>query len=75
MPFTKTEIRPGAYYDSVVLMHLQRALANLDGVEDAGVIMATPANCELLELRCNASENKSAGPLLCEGAHGCARWV
>ena len=48
MPITKIEIRPGAYYDSVVLMHLQRALTGLDGVADAGVVMATPANCELL---------------------------
>ncbi len=42
------EIRPGAYYDSVVLMQLQRALAALDGVQDAGVVMGTPANQELL---------------------------
>ena len=43
------EIRSGAYYDSVVLMQLQRALAALPGVADAGVVMATPANLELLE--------------------------
>ena len=48
MTITKTEIRPGAYYDSVVLMQLQRSLAALDGVDDAGVVMATPANLELL---------------------------
>ena len=48
MPITKIEIRPGAYYDSVVLMHLQKALTGLEGVVDAGVVMATPANCELL---------------------------
>ncbi|MCH7480265.1 MAG: acyl-CoA synthetase FdrA, partial [Chloroflexi bacterium] len=45
---TKSEIRPGAYYDSVVLMRLQRNLADLEGVDDAGVVMATPANLELL---------------------------
>jgi len=45
---TKSEIRAGAYYDSVVLMQLQRKLVALDGVEDAGVVMATPANLELL---------------------------
>ena len=49
MPYTTTEIRPGAYYDSVILMQLQRSLADLDGVIDAGVVMATPANCALLE--------------------------
>jgi FdrA protein len=42
------EIRPGAYYDSVVLMQLQRSLAALPGVVDAGVVMATPANRDLL---------------------------
>ena len=44
MSITKHEIRPGAYYDSVVLMQLQRALVALDGVEDAGVVMSTPTN-------------------------------
>jgi FdrA protein len=42
------EIRPGAYADSIVLMQLQSALARLPGVEDAGVVMATAANLELL---------------------------
>lgn len=49
MPTTKTEIRAGAYYDSIVLMQLQRALIDLPGVEDAGVVMGTPANKALLE--------------------------
>lgn len=44
----KTEVRCGAYYDSVVLMQLQRALAGLPGVKEAGVVMGTPANKELL---------------------------
>ena len=43
------EIRRGAYYNSVVLMQLQRALLELEGVEDAGVVMATAADLELLE--------------------------
>lgn len=43
------EIRRGAYYDSVVLMQLQRSLVSLDRVIDAGVVMATPANLELLQ--------------------------
>jgi FdrA protein len=49
MTETLSEVRPGAYYDSVVLMQLQRGLAELSGVLDAGVVMATPANRELLE--------------------------
>jgi FdrA protein len=44
----QTEIRHGAYYDSVVLMQLQRALAKLDGIEDAGAVMGVPSNKELL---------------------------
>jgi FdrA protein len=47
-PVTRCVIRAGAYYDSVVLMQLQRALATLPGVLDAGVVMATPANRDLL---------------------------
>ena len=42
------EIRRGVYYDSVVLMQLQRALAALPDVEDAAVVMATPANRDVL---------------------------
>lgn len=42
------EVRKGAYYDSVVLMQLQKALAALEGVVDAGVVMATDANKDVL---------------------------
>ena len=48
MTATRVEIRPGAYYDSIVLMHLQAALAGLNGILDSGVIMGTPSNKELL---------------------------
>ena len=48
MVITEYQIRPGVYFDSVTLMQLQRALVGLPGVVDAGVMMATPANCELL---------------------------
>jgi FdrA protein len=44
----RAAVRPGAYHDSVMLMRLQAALAELPGVLDAGVVMATPANRELL---------------------------
>ncbi len=47
-PSIKFEIRKGTYFDSAVLMHLQRALAGLPGVIDAGAVMATSANLELL---------------------------
>ena len=48
MTIMKSEVRQGAYYDSVVLMQLQKALAELPDVADAGVVMATEANKELL---------------------------
>jgi FdrA protein len=48
MPSIQVEIRSGAYYDSIVLMQLQRVLAGQPGVEDAGVVMGTGANKEVL---------------------------
>ena len=48
MAVTRSEIRSGAYYDSVVLMQLQRSLAALPGVLDAGVVMGTDANKAIL---------------------------
>ncbi len=48
MPVTKAQVRSGAYYDSVVLMQLQRSLAGLPGIHDAGVVMGTQANKEIL---------------------------
>lgn len=47
-PVTRCAVRAGSYHDSVVLMQLQRALASLPGVLDAGVVMATPANRDVL---------------------------
>jgi FdrA protein len=48
MTAVKSEIRRGAYYDSVILMQLQRELATLPGVLDAGVVMGTDANKDIL---------------------------
>lgn len=59
-PITRCAVRAGSYHDSIVLMRLQRALAGLPGVIDAGVIMATPANRDLLAaggFELNASAN------------------
>ena len=44
----QSEIRSGAYADSIVLMQLQSALTRLPGVIDAGVVMGTPVNLDLL---------------------------
>src|SRR6185295_16963488 len=50
-------------YDSVVLMQLQRALTGLPGVLDAGVVMATPANREVLAASgLEPGEDVPAGP-------------
>ncbi len=42
------ELLPGAYYDSVTLMRIGRALAERDGVLAAQTAMATELNRELL---------------------------
>jgi hypothetical protein len=49
MAFIKSEIRSGVYYDSVVLMKLQRSLSEQSGILDAGVVMGTDANKDVLE--------------------------
>ena len=48
MATLKTEVRSGVYYDSAKLMSLQRSLAGLPGILDAGVVMGTESNKELL---------------------------
>ena len=48
MAVAEAKVRSGAYYDSVILMQLQRSLAALPGVLDAGVVMGTAANKDIL---------------------------
>jgi FdrA protein len=62
MTVTKHDIRRGAYYDSVVLMQLQRGLLGLPGVVDAGVVMATQANRDLLAANSLLPDSISANP-------------
>ena len=62
MTVTKHDVRRGAYYDSVVLMQLQRGLIGLPGVLDAGVVMATAANCDLLAANSLLPDSISASP-------------
>jgi len=62
MAFIKSEIRSGAYYDSVILMKLQRSLSEQPGILDAGVVMGTDGNKEVLEQsNLLIDEVKSAG--------------
>lgn len=42
------EVRRATYLDSVVLMRISRQIASLPGVEEAGLILGTPANKDLL---------------------------
>jgi FdrA protein len=46
---TKTEIRHGEYYDSVTLLEIAQELMGVEGVQDAAVVMGTPANRGILE--------------------------
>ena len=62
MTITKWNVRAGAYYDSVVLMQLQRGLLVLPGVMDAGVVMATQANRDLLAANNLLPDSLSANP-------------
>ncbi len=57
-----SERRPGAYYDSIILMRLQSALAKLPAVMDAGVAMATAANLALLESNDLLPEGATVAP-------------
>ena len=42
------EVRRATYLDSIVLMRISRQIATLPGVEEAGLIIGTPANKEIL---------------------------
>ena len=62
-PVVRCAVRSGSYYDSIVLMQLQRSLAALPGVHDAGVVMATPANLDVLAASgLMPGEETAAGP-------------
>jgi FdrA protein len=62
MTVVKWNVRAGTYYDSVVLMQLQRGLLELSGVIDAGVVMATQANRDLLAANQLLPESITANP-------------
>src|SRR2546426_3819958 len=44
----RSVVKPSAYFDSVTLMLVQREVRQLPGVEEAGAVMGTDANKELL---------------------------
>ena len=58
----RTAVRRGFYLDSVALMRLSREVAGMSGVEEAALMMATPANKAILaEAGLLAGEAQSAG--------------
>ena len=63
MAVVLNENRRGFYLDSVALMRISRAVAALPGVEEAGLMIATPANKEILrEAGILGDSGAQAGP-------------
>jgi FdrA protein len=61
MSVIRNEVRRATYLDSIVLMRMSREIAALAGVEEAGLIMGTPANKEILrEARILGPEGEQA---------------
>ncbi len=62
MSVVLNEIRRGVYVDSVALMRLTQAVAALEGVEDAGLMIGSPANRAILrDAGLLAAEGEAAG--------------
>jgi FdrA protein len=60
-------VRKGLYIDSVALMRFSRSIAGLDGVEEAALMMGTPANLGILKdagLLDGTGEGASGGDLV-----------
>jgi FdrA protein len=49
MSVVLNEVRRATYFDSIVLMRISRQIAELPGVEEAGLILGTPANKQILQ--------------------------
>ena len=63
MTVIHNEVRNGFYLNSVALMRISRAIAALPGVEEAGLMIGTPANKEILrEAGLLADAGMQAGP-------------
>ncbi len=61
------QVRRGFFLDSVALMRISRAVAALDGVEEAALMMGTPANREIMadaDLLATESEAARGGDLI-----------
>jgi FdrA protein len=49
MSVVLNEVRRATYFDSIVLMRISRQITELPGVEEAGLILGTPANKQILQ--------------------------
>ena len=59
----RSRVKPSAYHDSVTLMLVQREVRALPGVREAGAVMGTEANKELLrDAGLLSPEAQGAGP-------------
>ena len=47
--FVLNQVRKGSYMDSVALMKISSRLKNVDGVIEAGLMMGTPANHQIMD--------------------------
>jgi len=57
------EVRRSTYFDSIVLMRISRQIAALPGVEEAGLVIGTPANKDILrEARILGPDGDKAEP-------------
>jgi FdrA protein len=48
MSVIANEVRRATYFDSIVLMRISRQIAGMAGVEEAGLMLGTPANKDIL---------------------------
>ena len=63
MTVVVNEVRRGTYLDSVALMRIAEVVRGMDGVEEAGLMIGTPANLEVLaEAGVLADEGRGVGP-------------
>src|SRR6516164_4985293 len=48
MSVIANEVRRATYFDSIVLMRISRQIHGMAGVEEAGLMLGTPANKDIL---------------------------
>jgi FdrA protein len=61
------QVRKGFYLDSVALMRLSRSIASMEGIEEAALMMGTPANRRIMAdagLLADAGEAAGGGDLI-----------